>query len=95
MLGEISDGETAIHAALTGHLLISTLHTNVKLLEAIDPDRTVPRGAKFCKGEGCKKCSGTGFWPDEFRSLKSCRSLRKSRWRSKPVCHTASCTRWR
>lgn len=110
MLGEIRDSETAttaIQAALTGHLLISTLHTNdavgavqrlsdlgvdnfkiagsllgsvaqrllrcvcdnckravpanIKLLEAIDPDGTVPRNAKFYKGEGCKKCLGTGF----------------------------------
>src|SRR5690606_7341612 len=31
MVGEIRDGETAelaIHAALTGHLMLSTLHTN-------------------------------------------------------------------
>ncbi len=110
MLGEIRDSETAttaIQAALTGHLLISTLHTNdavgavqrladlgvdnfkiagsllgsvaqrllrcvcdnckraipanPKLLDAIDPDGTVPRNAKFYKGEGCKKCLGSGF----------------------------------
>lgn len=39
MVGEIRDGETAdiaIHAALTGHLLVSTLHTN----SAVD---TLPR----------------------------------------------------
>ncbi|TWU57759.1 GspE/PulE family protein [Rubripirellula reticaptiva] len=110
MLGEIRDSETAttaIQAALTGHLLISTLHTNdavgavqrlsdlgvdnfkiagsllgsvaqrllrcvcdnckvavpanSKLLDAIDPDREVPRDAKFYRGEGCKKCLGSGF----------------------------------
>ncbi|TWU56824.1 Type II secretion system protein E [Rubripirellula tenax] len=110
MVGEIRDSETAttaIQAALTGHLMISTLHTNdavgavqrlsdlgvdnfkiagsllgsvaqrllrcvcdncklavpanVKLLDAIDPDRKVPRDAKFYRGEGCKKCLGTGF----------------------------------
>jgi type IV pilus assembly protein PilB len=110
MVGEIRDSETAttaIQAALTGHLLISTLHTNdavgavarlsdlgvdnfkiagsllgsvaqrllrcvcenckravpanEKLLNAIDPDGTVDRSAKFFKGEGCKKCLGSGF----------------------------------
>ncbi len=110
MLGEIRDSETAttaIQAALTGHLMISTLHTNdavgavqrlsdlgvdnfkiagsllgsvaqrllrcvcdnckvatpgnVKLLDAIDPEGTIPRDAKFYRGEGCKKCLGSGF----------------------------------
>lgn len=110
MVGEIRDSETAttaIQAALTGHLLISTLHTNnavgavqrlsdlgvdnfkiagsllgsvaqrllrcvcnnckraipanVKLLDAIDPECSVPRNSKFYKGEGCKKCLGSGF----------------------------------
>ncbi|QDT07669.1 Type II secretion system protein E [Rubripirellula lacrimiformis] len=110
MVGEIRDSETAttaIQAALTGHLMISTLHTNdavgavqrlsdlgvdnfkiagsllgsvaqrllrcvcencklavpanAKLLDAIDPEATVPRDAKFYRGEGCKKCLGTGF----------------------------------
>jgi type IV pilus assembly protein PilB len=110
MVGEIRDSETAttaIQAALTGHLLISTLHTNdavgavarlgdlgvdnfkiagsllgsvaqrllrcvcenckravpanEKLLNAIDPEGTVDRSAKFFKGEGCKKCLGSGF----------------------------------
>ena len=110
MVGEIRDSETAttaIQAALTGHLLISTLHTNdavgavarlgdlgvdnfkiagsllgsvaqrllrcvcenckravpanEKLLNAIDPHGTVDRSAKFFKGEGCKKCLGSGF----------------------------------
>jgi type IV pilus assembly protein PilB len=110
MVGEIRDSETAttaIQAALTGHLLISTLHTNdavgavarlsdlgvdnfkiagsllgsvaqrllrcvcenckravpanEKLLDAIDPEGTVDRAAKFFKGDGCKKCLGSGF----------------------------------
>ena len=110
MVGEIRDAETAstaIQAALTGHLMISTLHTNdavgavqrladlgvdnfkiagsllgsvaqrllrcvcpgckrsvpanLNLLEALDPEETVPRDAKFFRGEGCKKCLGTGF----------------------------------
>ncbi len=110
MVGEIRDSETAttaIQAALTGHLVISTLHTNdavgavqrlsdlgvdnfkiagsllgsvaqrllrcvcencrrsvqanEKLLDALDPEQTVPRTAKFYRGEGCKKCLGTGF----------------------------------
>lgn len=110
MVGEIRDSETAttaIQAALTGHLMISTLHTNdavgavqrlsdlgvdnfkiagsllgsvaqrllrcvcdnckrsvpanVNLLEALDPEGTVSRSAKFYRGEGCKKCLGTGF----------------------------------
>lgn len=110
MLGEIRDAETAataVQAALTGHLMISTLHTNdavgavqrlsdlgvdnfkiagsllgsvaqrllrcicenckravpanEKLLDALDPEGTVSRTAKFYRGEGCKKCLGTGF----------------------------------
>ena len=110
MVGEIRDSETAttaIQAALTGHLMISTLHTNdavgavqrlsdlgvdnfkiagsllgsvaqrllrcvcdnckrgvpanEKLLDVLDPEHTVERSAKFYKGEGCKKCLGTGF----------------------------------
>ena len=110
MVGEIRDSETAttaIQASLTGHLLISTLHTNdavgavqrlsdlgvdnfkiagsllgsvaqrllrcicdncriavtanEKLLDALDPDQTVERTAKFFRGQGCKKCLGTGF----------------------------------
>ena len=110
MVGEIRDSETAttaIQAALTGHLMISTLHTNdavgavqrlsdlgvdnfkiagsllgsvaqrllrcvcdnckravpanEKLLDVLDPDGTVSRSAKFYRGEGCKKCLGTGF----------------------------------
>ena len=110
MVGEIRDSETAttaIQAALTGHLMISTLHTNdavgavqrlsdlgvdnfkiagsllgsvaqrllrcvcenckravpanEKLLDVLDPHHTVERSAKFYKGEGCKKCLGTGF----------------------------------
>ncbi len=110
MVGEIRDSETAttaIQAALTGHLMISTLHTNdavgavqrlsdlgvdnfkiagsllgsvaqrllrcvcdnckiavpanENLLDALDPGRTVERSAKFFKGQGCKKCLGSGF----------------------------------
>lgn len=110
MVGEIRDHETAttaIQAALTGHLMISTLHTNdavgavqrlsdlgvdnfkiagsllgsvaqrllrcvcdnckrsvpanTNLLEALDPAGNVPRDAKFYRGEGCKKCLGSGF----------------------------------
>tara|TARA_R110002049_G_scaffold4601_5_gene32031 strand:+ start:51859 stop:53613 length:1755 start_codon:yes stop_codon:yes gene_type:complete len=110
MVGEIRDSETAttaIQAALTGHLMISTLHTNdavgavqrlsdlgvdnfkiagsllgsvaqrllrcicescktqaqvnENLLAALDPTGCVPRDAKFFRGEGCKKCLGTGF----------------------------------
>jgi type IV pilus assembly protein PilB len=110
MVGEIRDAETAstaIQAALTGHLMISTLHTNdavgavqrlsdlgvdnfkiagsllgsvaqrllrcvcsgckrsvpanLNLLEALDPEEIVPRDSKFFRGEGCKKCLGTGF----------------------------------
>lgn len=110
MVGEIRDAETAttaVQAALTGHLLISTLHTNdavgavqrlsdlgvdnfkiagsllgsvaqrllrcvcencklpvapnEKLLEALDPNGTIPADARFYRGEGCKKCLGSGF----------------------------------
>ena len=110
MVGEIRDSETAttaIQAALTGHLMISTLHTNdavgavqrlsdlgvdnfkiagsllgsvaqrllrcvcdnckravpanENLLDALDPDGAISRSAKFFKGEGCKKCLGSGF----------------------------------
>ena len=34
---------------------------NEKLLDVLDPDQTVSRSAKFYRGEGCKKCLGTGF----------------------------------
>ena len=110
MVGEIRDSETAttaIQAALTGHLMISTLHTNdavgavqrlsdlgvdnfkiagsllgsvaqrllrcvcehckvavpanEKLLDVLDPQGKVDRTAKFYKGQGCKRCLGTGF----------------------------------
>ncbi|WP_040769796.1 GspE/PulE family protein, partial [Novipirellula maiorica] len=110
MVGEIRDSETAttaVQAALTGHLMISTLHTNDavgavqrlsdlgvdnfkiagsllgsvaqrllrrvcenckmpvapnhNLLDALDPDETISRSADFFRGEGCKKCLGTGF----------------------------------
>ena len=110
MVGEIRDAETAttaVQAALTGHLMISTLHTNdavgavqrlsdlgvdhfkiagsllgsvaqrllrcicdncrlsvpanLKLLDALDPDGKVDRSIKFYRGEGCKKCLGTGY----------------------------------
>ena len=110
MVGEIRDSETAttaIQAALTGHLLISTLHTNdavgavqrlsdlgvdnfkiagsllgsvaqrllrcvcdhckravpanEKMLDSLDPEGLIDRGSKFYKGEGCKKCLGSGF----------------------------------
>lgn len=110
MLGEIRDCETAttaIQAALTGHMVISTLHTNdavgavqrladlgvdnfkiagsllgsiaqrllrrtclsckrvvepnANLLRALDPHGVVQANQKFYRGEGCKKCLGTGF----------------------------------
>jgi type IV pilus assembly protein PilB len=110
MVGEIRDSETAttaIQAALTGHLMISTLHTNdavgavqrlsdlgvdnfkiagsllgsvaqrllrcvcdnckiavpanENLLDVLDPQHAVDRSARFYKGQGCKKCLGTGF----------------------------------
>ena len=110
MLGEIRDRETAataVQAALTGHLMISTLHTNdavgavqrladlgidnfkiagsllgsvaqrllrricphcrheaapsEAMLAALDPKGRVPAGTKFHKGEGCRKCLGTGY----------------------------------
>ncbi|GAA5510532.1 GspE/PulE family protein [Novipirellula caenicola] len=110
MVGEIRDSETAttaVQAALTGHLMISTLHTNDavgavqrlsdlgvdnfkiagsllgsvaqrllrrvcenckmpvapnrNLLDALDPDETISRSVDFFRGEGCKKCLGTGF----------------------------------
>lgn len=41
MIGEIRDRETAeiaVHAALTGHLVLSTLHTN-DAVSACPPDR--------------------------------------------------------
>lgn len=110
MVGEIRDGETAttaVQAALTGHLMISTLHTNdavgaitrlgdlgvdhfkiagsllgsvaqrllrktclhcrravtptAAILGALDPDGEVPPGTKFYRGDGCKRCLGTGY----------------------------------
>ncbi len=110
MVGEIRDIETAdiaTKAALTGHLMLSTLHTNdaassitrllnigvpdyvlaacnltivaQRLLRKICPDCHVSyepsaeefnqlglseqrfSGVNFYKGEGCDKCSGTGY----------------------------------
>lgn len=110
MLGEIRDCETAttaVQAALTGHMVISTLHTNdavgaiarladlgvdhfkiagsllgsvaqrllrcvcenckveadvnLNLLDALDPRQRVPRETKFYRGEGCKRCLGSGY----------------------------------
>ncbi len=110
MVGEIRDSETAttaVQAALTGHLMISTLHTNdavgavqrlsdlgvdnfkiagsllgsvaqrllrrvcencklpVKpnhnILDALDPEGKISRSRDFFRGEGCKKCLGSGF----------------------------------
>ncbi|MFG0254486.1 MAG: GspE/PulE family protein [Rhodopirellula sp. JB053] len=110
MLGEIRDCETAttaVQAALTGHMVISTLHTNDavgavqrladlgvdhfkiagsllgsvaqrllrcvcenckreipanrNLLDVLDPEGVVPRDTKFYRGEGCKRCLGSGF----------------------------------
>ena len=110
LVGEIRDHETAtaaVQAALTGHLLISTLHTNdavgaitrlndlgldhfkiagallasmaqrllrkicpycreenepnPRMLEYLLEGRSLPGGAKFYRGAGCKKCLGTGF----------------------------------
>jgi len=106
MVGEIRDTETAeiaIEAALTGHLLFSTLHTNdaastvtrfiemgvepylltstlllvcaQRLVRRICSDckisyeateeeceaLKIPKGSKLFRGEGCKKCDGTGY----------------------------------
>ena len=110
MVGEIRDKETAeiaINAALTGHMVFSTLHTNdapsavsrlidigikpflvAAAVRAVLAQRLVRRNcpscrvpfehdekllnslgirsdqitdASFMKGEGCVKCSGTGF----------------------------------
>lgn len=110
MLGEIRDCETAttaVQAALTGHMVISTLHTNdavgavqrladlgvdhfkiagsllgsvaqrllrcvcencrveatpnLNLLDALDPDGCIDRATKFFRGEGCKRCLGSGY----------------------------------
>ncbi|EMI54221.1 general secretion pathway protein E [Rhodopirellula sallentina SM41] len=110
MLGEIRDCETAttaVQAALTGHMVISTLHTNdavgavqrladlgvdhfkiagsllgsvaqrllrcvcenckreipanLNLLDVLDPEGNVPRDTTFYRGEGCKRCLGSGF----------------------------------
>jgi type IV pilus assembly protein PilB len=61
MIGEIRDLETggiAIKAALTGHLVLSTLHTN-------DAPSTITRmidmGIEYKKGTGCDTCAGTGY----------------------------------
>jgi type IV pilus assembly protein PilB len=107
MIGEIRDLETAeiaIRAALTGHLVFSTLHTNdapsafsrlvdmgiepflvassVRLVmaqrlvrricpdckESYQPDEAILKElglngqmGPYFKGQGCKKCNGTGF----------------------------------
>ncbi len=115
MVGEIRDKETAeiaIHSALTGHLVLSTLHTNsapsaiprlldmevepylvsstfnviiaqrlvrnicqsctkefkpkAKLIKQIadnvsEKKHEELKGKKFYKGEGCKRCNGTGY----------------------------------
>lgn len=111
MVGEIRDAETAdiaVRAALTGHLIFSTLHTNdavsavgrlldmdvepflvASVLEGIIAQRLGRRVCQFCRarrpidealrhrlsdrervsfpdnsewrGEGCEKCSGSGY----------------------------------
>src|SRR5574344_669463 len=63
MVGEIRDGETAelaIRAALTGHLVFSTLHTN-DAPSAIE--RLVRRVCPKCGGHSadCVHCGGSGF----------------------------------
>ena len=34
---------------------------NQNLLDALDPDATINRSVDFFKGDGCKKCLGTGY----------------------------------
>lgn len=108
MIGEIRDFETAeaaIQAALTGHLVLSTLHTNdacsaatrlvdmgvepflvtstlnaamaQRLVRKVCPDCRTPytpdrskfpddfqldAGAQLYRGEGCRRCRGTGYY---------------------------------
>ena len=111
MVGEIRDHETvenAIHAALTGHLVFSTLHTNdapsaiarlvdmgaqpflvestliaviaqrlvrqictvcskpylpsSKEIAALNLPAAETQNLTLCKGAGCVKCRGTGYW---------------------------------
>src|SRR5215472_3378770 len=76
MVGEIRDFETAeiaVHAALTGHLVFSTLHTNdapgaiTRLQDmGVEPYLIAsgvsdPRGVKLYRGEGCEACRKTGY----------------------------------
>jgi len=68
MVGEIRDIETAdiaIRAAMTGHLVFSTLHTNdavggiTRLLDIdVEP---FPPDFKFYRGTGCDHCRQTGY----------------------------------
>jgi len=83
MIGEIRDIETAelaIRAALTGHLVFSTLHTNnsieavyrlqnmgippymvAAVLKAVIAQRLIRKVCKECIGNGCARCSNTGY----------------------------------
>lgn len=83
MVGEIRDKETAeiaIRAALTGHVVLSTLHTNdapgainrlidmglppflvASAVNGVMAQRLVRRVCTLCNGEGCGKCSNTGY----------------------------------
>jgi len=83
MIGEIRDIETAelaIRAALTGHLVLATLHTNnsieavyrlqnmgippymvAAVLKAVIAQRLIRKVCKECMGNGCPRCSNTGY----------------------------------
>ena len=70
LIGEIRDLETAevaIQAALTGHLVFSTLHTNdaagavMRFVDMNVAPYMVASTRPFYFGKGCKTCNGTGY----------------------------------
>src|SRR3989442_3212925 len=62
LIGEIRDRETAqiaVQASLTGHLLLSTLHTNEAPPDRLKP--WFPKGTPLYRAAGCPDCAMTGY----------------------------------
>ena len=95
LVGEIRDRETAeiaIHAALTGHLVLSTLHTNdaagaiTRLVEMGVESFLISSSLLGIVSQRlvrriCPKCSGTGRAPED--SAKRCRHCSGSGYRGR------------